>query len=76
MNWKQAKRDNRVSYDSSYTEDQIFGAWNLAQDSKKSNHGYPWNWKIIASQMLPYGDLHLYVDKDGNYWEEYFSIGD
>ena len=30
----------------------------------------------LGSEMEAYGDRHLFVDEDGNYWEEYFSIGD
>ena len=30
----------------------------------------------IETDMAAYGDWHLYMDTDGNYWEEFFSIGD
>ena len=32
--------------------------------------------KFIESRMEAYGDRILYVDSDGNYWEDYYSIGD
>lgn len=32
--------------------------------------------KRIETDMAAYGDWHLYQDEDGNYWEDYFSIGD
>lgn len=30
----------------------------------------------IECEQAAYGDWHLYQDEDGNYWEDYFSIGD
>lgn len=30
----------------------------------------------IDSRMEAYGDRHLWMDADGNYWEQYCSIGD
>ena len=30
----------------------------------------------VDSYMGAYGDYHLYVDADGKYWEDFFSIGD
>ena len=32
--------------------------------------------ELVDSVMAAYGDWNLYRDKDGNLWEEYFSIGD
>lgn len=30
---------------------------------------------VVDREMAAYGDWTLYVDEDGNYWEDYFSIG-
>lgn len=32
--------------------------------------------EFVDREMAAYGDWTLYRDKDGNLWEEYFSIGD
>ena len=32
--------------------------------------------ELVDSRMEAYGDRNLYRDREGNYWEEYFSIGD
>lgn len=31
---------------------------------------------LVDVKMEAYGDWYLYEDEDGNYWEEYCSIGD
>lgn len=32
--------------------------------------------ELVRVEMAAYGDWYLYRDKDGNLWEDYFSIGD
>lgn len=31
---------------------------------------------FVDMMQAAYGDWTLYVDDDGNYWEDFFSIGD
>ncbi len=60
--------------------------WNEAHDIRyyfdrraKNGVGVVEAWKELThvdSYMGAYGDYHLYVDADGKYWEDFFSIGD
>lgn len=44
---------------------------------KGENITDPWRkLHFVDMAQAAYGDWKLYVDDDGNYWEEFFSIGD
>lgn len=59
-------------------------AWNKARDIRhyyNTHKGQTYSQlrkglKLLDSRMEAYGDRLLFVDTDGNYWEDYFSIGD
>lgn len=58
--------------------------WSKAKPLKeffKAHSGETWgqateHLKFLEIRQEAYGDRRLYVDDDGNYWEDYFPIGD
>ena len=54
--------------------------WNqarpVAEYYKKTGRPYNSGLTVVDREMAAYGDWTLYRDEDGNYWEDYFSIGD
>lgn len=56
-------------------ETTIKEAWAKAQDIRRYK-GALSDLELVDVGMDAYGDWKLYKDKDGNFWEEYFSIGD
>lgn len=62
------------------TDDELRQAWRSARDLKyyfkETDGAKRSDLEWVDMKMAEYGDWNLYRDKNGNYWEDYMSIGD
>lgn len=64
---------NHIGWHKSHYIDQYY------EDCKKLGMNYSQmrdSLTLVDYEQAAYGDWHLYRDSNGNYWSEYFSIGD